>query len=543
MKRFKLFLAMAALACAIGLTVKYGSTYRPVVEPVREIEEIWALEDAREESGEPLVTRLFCNGIPMAYDAENNVFYGSLGLENGAQWPEIKLTASEETAKGLSLCFADDYGFDDCDAAIREGYSYQIFAYTDTAYSYAEVVFTGLPLVNVTADQTIEREDVPAQIEIALAAEGLQTNGRIHKRGGASILNDKVGYKLEFTRTTDGKKKIYREIPGMGTDSQVILLPMNALDTTMMRDRLSWALYARLTRRDEPFSARKTQYCELFLNGEYRGVYLMLEPFSVRQEVAKAGEERLSTDSVYRTAVISLSHGRPCMEDPYSAATGFELYYPMDGEPDFSPLADYFALLGETDDAAFMRRAAQIIDLDSALRYDVVLQLFGLTDNVINNMYTWAQNSRGYTRYRFDFWDLDVSWGLKRDEIGEMHENWVFFPLVDRLLRADEEGGVRRRYGEIYREVREKAFDTETVEALVGQYAHELNDSGAMARNAERWETENYAADGYELVAFAAERIALLDEPVRAMSAGEEIDLRFLEKTNYDDKGTPLSEE
>ena len=41
---------MAALACAIGLTVKYGSTYRPVVEPVREIEEIWALEDAREES-------------------------------------------------------------------------------------------------------------------------------------------------------------------------------------------------------------------------------------------------------------------------------------------------------------------------------------------------------------------------------------------------------------------------------------------------------------------------------------------------------------
>ena len=455
MKRFKLFLAMAALACAIGLTVKYGSTYRPVVEPVREIEEIWALEDAREESEKPLVTRLFCNGIPMAYDAENNVFYGSLGLENGEEWPEIELTASDEAVKGLSLCFADDYGFDDCDAAIREGYSYQIFAYTDTAYSYAEVVFTGLPLVNVTADQTIEREDVPAQIEIALAAEGLQTNGRIHKRGGASILNDKVGYKLEFTRTTDGKKKIYREIPGMETDSQVILLPMNALDTTMMRDRLSWALYARLTRRDEPFSARKTQYCELFLNGEYRGVYLMLEPFSVRQEVVKAGEEHLTTDSVYRTAVISLSHGRPCMEDPYSAATGFELYYPMDGEPDFSPLADYFALLGETDDAAFMRRAAQIIDLDSALRYDVVLQLFGLTDNVINNMYTWAQNSRGHTRYRFDFWDLDVSWGLKRDEIGEMHENWVFFPLVDRLLRVDEEGGVRKRYGEIYREVRE----------------------------------------------------------------------------------------
>jgi len=36
----------------------------------------------------------------------------------------------------------------------------------------------------------------------------------------------------------------------------------------------------------------------------------------------------------------------------------------------------------------------------------------------------------------------------------------------DAVLRADEEGGVRQRYGEIYREVREKAFDAETVEAL-----------------------------------------------------------------------------
>ena len=83
MKRLKLLLGMAALACAIGLTVKYGSAYRPVVGPVREIEEIWAIEDEREESEEPLVTRLFCNGAEAAYDAESNTFYCTLGLENG----------------------------------------------------------------------------------------------------------------------------------------------------------------------------------------------------------------------------------------------------------------------------------------------------------------------------------------------------------------------------------------------------------------------------------------------------------------------------
>ena len=95
MKRLKLLLGMAVLACAIGLTVKYGSAYRPVVEPVREIEEIWAIEDEREESEEPLVTRLFCNGAEAAYDAESNTFYCTLGLENGEKWPEIKLTTDK----------------------------------------------------------------------------------------------------------------------------------------------------------------------------------------------------------------------------------------------------------------------------------------------------------------------------------------------------------------------------------------------------------------------------------------------------------------
>ena len=94
MKRLKLLLGMAALACAIGLTVKYGSAYRPVVEPVREIEEIWTIEDEREESEEPLVTRLFCNG------AESNTFYCTLGLENGEEWPKIKLTTAKNVGGG-----------------------------------------------------------------------------------------------------------------------------------------------------------------------------------------------------------------------------------------------------------------------------------------------------------------------------------------------------------------------------------------------------------------------------------------------------------
>ena len=75
MKKLKLLLAMLMLAAMITATVALGSPYAPVVAPPAEIEDIWAIEDAREESDKPLVTRLHNNGVPLAYDRGNNTFY------------------------------------------------------------------------------------------------------------------------------------------------------------------------------------------------------------------------------------------------------------------------------------------------------------------------------------------------------------------------------------------------------------------------------------------------------------------------------------
>lgn len=83
MKRFarlRLLLGMAALLGAAAAAVLLASPYAPVVEPCRDIEDIWAIEDAREESDVPLVTALKMNGVPLAYDAAENTFYCTLGL-------------------------------------------------------------------------------------------------------------------------------------------------------------------------------------------------------------------------------------------------------------------------------------------------------------------------------------------------------------------------------------------------------------------------------------------------------------------------------
>ena len=391
MKRLKLLLGMAALACAIGLTVKYGSAYRPVVGPVREIEEIWAIEDEREESEEPLVTRLFCNGAEAAYDAESNTFYCTLGLENGEEWPKIELTDRPKMwGGGLTLCFVDDYAYDACADAIRDGYAYQIMAYTDEAYSYSDVVFTGLARFSrCTRRRKYTTEDTPAALNLAFGnGERLEANARAHLRGNASLVRagQRTASRWNLREPEDGKKKIPQNVPGLGQTDEIILLAMG-FDPNMVRDRLSWSMIERIWPKDEAFAPVGREYVEVFVNDAYQGAYLMMVPFDRRAEIEKAGAGSAQRDSLYRSVIAAVDKGRPIDK-------GYELFIAPDAENPFAGLQTYLRLDdGEMDDETFCREAAAHIDVPSLMRYTLLVQGMALCDNIFNNMYVWAHET------------------------------------------------------------------------------------------------------------------------------------------------------
>ena len=514
MKRLKLLLGMATLACAIGLTVKYGSAYRPVVGPVREIEAIWAIEDEREESEEPLVTRLFCNGAEAAYDAESNTFYCTLGFENGEEWPEIKLTTAKNVGGGLTLCFVDDYAYDACADAIREGYVYQIMAYTDEAYSYSDVVFTGLPILSLHTAEGITTEDTPAALNLAFGnGERLETNARAHLRGNASLVRlDKHSYKVEFTRTEDGKKKIPQNVPGLGQTDEIILLAMG-FDPNMVRDRLSWSMIERIWPKDEAFAPVGREYVEVFVNDAYQGAYLMMVPFDRRAEIEKAGAGSAQRDSLYRSVIAAVDKGRPIDE-------GYELFIAPDAENPFAGLQTYFRLdSGEMDDETFCREAAAHIDVPSLMRYTLLVQGMALCDNIFNNMYVWAHETAAGVVYRFIPWDMDLSW---EKEPGAYWDCWMIDALACRVIEQDV-SGARAELAAQWRRMSEAGFTIDTVREELALYQHELTDSGAFLRDAERWGKEQDEMDVSQIEAVAEYRFELLCRLTQAIGeTGEE---------------------
>ena len=538
MKRVKLLGMMLALCAALAAVVLLGSPYAPVVQPAMDIEEIWAIEDTREESGEPLVTAIKNRAVPLAYDEETNTFYCTLGMDNGEDWPDIHLHAYGK--RNVSAVFVDDYTYDWCPDAIRDGYSYEIMAYTDTQYSYFNIVFTSLPIVMLESDERIPaHEDVPVEVVLSWDKDTLmQTHGRAHRRGDTSLRKyPKNGIKVEYTRHENGTSRIEMDTPHLGMTDGMLLLACS-VDHQLIRDRLCWDMYSGIVQEDEPFGPMRSHYVEVFVNQSYQGTYLMMRPYRYAQEMAKLGKDAPATDSYYRVVGRStFEFDRPWMQDHRKIF--YEQHYaPAKMEP-FASLAPYLELIKEPSNAKYSEMALKYLDIDSVIRYMLFVYACGLTDNDVNNIGIWAHYGEKGVRYFLNPWDLDVSWGL--DDQGDAEAMYAI-ELFDRLVGLDCGGIVRDRVKAIWQEYREKAFNQEYLDQLMAQYERELNESCAYYRDAVRWEKSNAYLDLYNIYSYALARFDMMDRRIEELTSEEKRD-RYLRLDLYGvvDEG-PLDE-
>ena len=288
-----------------------------------------------------------------------------------------------------------------------------------------------------------------------------------------------------------------------------------------MRDKLSWALYADIVPDTESYGARCVEYVEVFINDEYAGVYLMMEPVDDAQELAKEGRSLAHTDSVYRSTQLLYSvMDRPYVENTVRENSAYELHYGGMANS-FVMLKPYLELETMEDDAEFGNAAMERIDLESMLAYYLFIQAGGMTDNVYNNMYIHAHQTADGIRYRFAPWDMDLTWGRGKDEAtGEFYDGLYNFGIAQRMIDLDAGGCTCDMLMSLWRDMRAGAFTEANVQMLIDRYTHELNASGAYARNAMRWRLEGASADGYEIVAFSGQHFETLDKLFAEMCEG-----------------------
>ena len=144
---------------------------------------------------------------------------------------------------------------------------------------------TKLPVVKITTNTTIGKgKNVSAHMQ----AGDYNGNIGIKLRGNSSLSFNQKKYTIEL-RDENGEEKDF-PLLGMPAHSQwVLLAPYN--DVSMMRDPLAFQMW-----RDMGHWGPRTQMVELYVNEDYRGIYILCEAI-------KRGMQRVNVSKLKKTDV------------------------------------------------------------------------------------------------------------------------------------------------------------------------------------------------------------------------------------------------
>lgn len=523
-------LNLILLACSLAFLFLWPLWKGPIAFQEGTEEEISQLLATHSQAAEPFFTELAFSGEQLPYDRNTSTFYLPLNMETDT-WESGQLTS---LASGVSLIFEEDFTGADKQEAIKNGTKFRFYAVRDGEYQECWLTVTGLSVVSIETEADADAEifggsayfwDSSTKVDWT-SSSILEAN----IRGNTSRTYEKKGYKLILKKQNkngeivEDKKSLF----GLRNDDEWLLNAMYS-DSSKIRDKLSADIWAEIGAYQEEFPeayfGTRMTYVEVFFNHEYWGLYVLMEPVDSKQldrtKEGKGGQEEYSYKSVTPQDV---STEELLNQEAYGETlSGFELKgsHTVIDRTSWEPLLSYLELRDLSDDEAFAAAASELTDREGALDIWIYLQAVLGIDNRGKNMYYVAKNRGNRQVVYFAPWDMDITWGDALSEgtgdnvwdVGlftALYSERINWSFGDRLIELDVDGScdyVSERWKELRQGVLSDESLTEEIDGLI----HQVRDSGALERDAERWPDSNSGQD-YELfVRMALYRMKILD--------------------------------
>lgn len=523
-------LNLILLACSLAFLFLWPLWKGPIAFQEGTEEEISRLLATHSQAAEPFFTELAFSGEQLPYDRNTSTFYLPLNMETDI-WESGQLTS---LASGVSLIFEEDFTGADKQEAIKNGTKFRFYAVRDGEYQECWLTVTGLSVVSIETEADADAEifggsayfwDSSTKVDWT-SSSILEAN----IRGNTSRTYEKKGYKLSLKKQNkngeivEDKKSLF----GLRNDDEWLLNAMYS-DSSKIRDKLSADIWAEIGAYQEEFPeayfGTRMTYVEVFFNHEYWGLYVLMEPVDSKQldrtKEGEGGQEEYSYKSVTPQDV---STEELLNQEAYGETlSGFELKgsHTVIDRTSWEPLLSYLELRDLSDDEGFAAAASELTDREGALDIWIYLQAVLGIDNRGKNMYYVAKNRGNRQVVYFAPWDMDITWGDALSEgtgdnvwdVGlftALYSERINWSFGDRLIELDVDGScdyVSERWKELRQGVLSDESLTEEIDGLI----HQVRDSGALERDAERWPDSNSGQD-YELfVRMALYRMKILD--------------------------------
>lgn len=469
-------------------------------------------------------------GEALACDRAGDTWYLPVDMDSG-DWEAGSFSGIGE---GISLLPLVDYSALDKQTVVAEGQKIPFLAWQEEEQVCAVVyvVFTGLPVIQIETDADLDRDTVFAGKVIFYEACGrpdwtLSSAFEAHERGQTTRAFPKKGYRLNLvTVTSTGVVKENAESVFGMRDSDSWILYAVYTDGTKVRDKFNIELWNEFGAGNTPYDAHfgtHMEYAELLVNGEYRGLYGVLEPIDTAQ-LAVTDQEYLYKRTVGRALLTELFDDAEPKD--YLTVLGMEIK----GKEGYGTRKEWqcfedYVKLTETSDAVFSEGFSSLLYMDNAVDMWLYLQMLYGEDNIYKNMFFAFKREEESFRLYLVPWDVDLTWGnIYTDDAGELYtvfapgkaKAYLEWPFMDRMLSLNV-GEIRTLARERYFELRKGPLSEEHMQEILKGCIHQVQDSGAFARDAARWPDSHHDGNYDELWEFMETRMNFLDKNMKNM--------------------------
>ncbi len=306
---------------------------------------------------------------------------------------------------------------------------------------------TPLPIMKIEAGRFIPDEPkVPAVLSIINNDQGLlnnststiyelETNIAIERRGQTSLfLFPKNGFGFE-TKDTEGMD-MDTTILGLPSEEDWILHGPYS-DKTLMRNVLAYDLSNQMNKYNS-----RTRYVELITDGEYQGIYVLMERIKRdknRVDIAKLTTEDLSGDELTGGYVFKIDKDTPDWYSNYNIQDRAEFLafqYVSPSRNNIQPeQEEYLQLyidsferaLNAVDYSYGGKRYNEYIDLESFADHFLIKELAKDVDAYrISSYYYKDKDSKGGKIHAGPVWDFNIAFGNVNYCEGNTRSGWMY---------------------------------------------------------------------------------------------------------------------
>ena len=354
---------------------------------------------------------------------------------------------------------------------------------TITLIAYFSPKSTGLPVISINVEGNKEITSKTEYLNCVITVYDTETGeyhvceeeGEIRGRGNSTWNFDKKPYKFKF----DKKQSLF----GFAKDKDWVLMA-DYIDNSLLRNYLAYTVAGEMSALG---SSPDCQSVELYLNGQYRGVYLLCEQVEVNKGRVEISDDETAIDTGYLIEMDGWNDTvQVSVPDKFSSSRKYTIKSP---DSDVITTAqkqyikDYLTECIMAVQGSNYNKVLGLIDVESFAQAYIIYEMFKNPDTDYSSVYFYKD--AGGKLCCGPMWDFDMSIGNVNHKGGGRFQStetlWTKEknPWFNGLLSFDEFKNL------VYEELIK--WEPVIKETLFECYAYAYDHADAYKKNFERW--------------------------------------------------------